>query len=74
MPSPRVTGRAAGEHGEQGERGPAGQSCEDGYSRQTPSYDPDARIAEATAQPHPEPEPSSGGGRLSLGFTPRRDW
>lgn len=47
-----------GEQGDTGERGPAGASCEDGYSWQTPSYDPDARVCRRDGAPDPSESPS----------------
>lgn len=59
-----------GERGEKGERGPAGASCEDGYSWQTPSYDPDARVCRKDSAP------SDGGSTpsspLAVGLDPTR--
>ncbi|MDQ0943258.1 collagen-like protein [Streptomyces sp. V1I1] len=43
-----------GEPGERGPEGPAGASCEDGYSWQTPDYDPDARICRKNGAPPPD--------------------
>jgi len=65
---PGVQGPAGpqGERGETGERGPAGQSCEDGFSWQTPSYDPDARVCRRDGVPAPEPSRSEGAGLLAL--------
>lgn len=53
-----------GEQGPRGEQGPAGQSCPDGYSWQTPSYDPDARVCRRDGAPDPEPDD---GGLLGSG-------
>lgn len=47
-----------GEPGATGERGPAGQSCEPGFSWQTPSYDPDARVCRRDGAPDPSESPS----------------
>lgn len=59
-----------GEQGPRGEQGPAGQSCPEGYSWQTPDYDPYARVCRQDSAPDPEP---TGGGLLSLaGLDPRR--
>lgn len=46
-----------GEPGATGATGPAGQSCEDGYSWQTPSYDPDARVCRRDGAPDPSESP-----------------
>ncbi|MET9517048.1 collagen-like protein [Streptomyces sp. NPDC002994] len=52
-----------GEQGEQGDRGPAGpagppgQSCEEGFSWQTPPDDPDARVCRRDGAPPPPDEP-----------------
>ncbi|MFD4569396.1 collagen-like protein [Streptomyces sp. NPDC058467] len=59
-----------GEKGDTGERGPAGPSCPDGYSWQTPDYDPDAKICRKDGAP--QPSNSKGGGILSLGLDPTR--
>ncbi|MFC8429929.1 collagen-like protein [Streptomyces sp. NPDC057253] len=59
-----------GDTGEQGPPGPAGQSCPDGYSWQTPSYDPYAKVCRQDGAP--DPEPSNGGGLLSLALDPYR--
>ncbi|MGD1220014.1 collagen-like protein [Streptomyces krungchingensis] len=48
-----------GEQGPRGEQGPAGQSCPDGYSWQTPSYDPDAKVCRRDGAPQPEPSQSN---------------
>ena len=52
-----------GEKGEPGAQGPSGASCEDGFSWQTPSYDPDARVCRRDGAPVPgeSPSPSAGG-------------
>lgn len=58
-----------GETGATGATGPAGAPCEDGYSWQTPSYDPDARVCRRDGAPDPGESPSlSAGGALD----PRR--
>ncbi|MBT2389840.1 hypothetical protein J7E87_10445 [Streptomyces sp. ISL-1] len=58
-----------GDPGERGPAGPAGASCEDGYSWQTPDYDPDARVCRKDGAPQPNPDPP---GLLSLGMDPAR--
>lgn len=60
-----------GERGEQGPPGPAGQSCPDGYSWQTPSYDPYAKVCRQDGAPAPEPS-DSGSSLLSAGLDPTR--
>ncbi|MEU1478872.1 collagen-like protein [Streptomyces sp. NPDC005760] len=60
-----------GDPGEQGPPGPAGQSCPEGYSWQTPSYDPYAKVCRQDGAPDPEPS-ESGGGLLSAGLDPTR--
>lgn len=60
-----------GDTGEQGPPGPAGQSCPEGYSWQTPSYDPYARVCRQDGAPDPEPG-NGNGGLLSLGLDPSR--
>lgn len=47
-----------GPQGDPGDRGPSGASCEDGYSWQTPSYDPDARVCRRDGAPDPSESPS----------------
>jgi hypothetical protein len=59
-----------GDTGEQGATGPSGQSCEDGYSWQTPSYDPDARVCRRDGAPDPGESPSPSAG--APGLDPRR--
>jgi hypothetical protein len=62
-----------GDTGEQGPPGPAGQSCPEGYSWQTPSYDPYAKVCRQDGAPDPEPGNGNGnGGLLSLGLDPTR--
>lgn len=58
-----------GETGATGATGPSGASCEDGYSWQTPSWDPDARVCRRDGAPDPSESPS-----LSAlpGLDPRR--
>ncbi|ELP67645.1 hypothetical protein STRTUCAR8_08538 [Streptomyces turgidiscabies Car8] len=66
MPGPQGE---RGEKGDAGATGPAGQSCEDGYSWQTPSYDPDARVCRRDGAPDPSESPSS---KVAAGLDPRR--
>ncbi|MEU9789121.1 collagen-like protein [Streptomyces sparsogenes] len=48
-----------GDPGERGATGPPGPSCPDGYSLQTPSWDPDALVCRRSGAPPPdEPTPS----------------
>ncbi|MCX4974204.1 collagen-like protein [Streptomyces sp. NBC_00620] len=61
-----------GATGEQGPPGPAGASCPEGYSWQTPSYDEYARVCRQDGAP--DPEPTGGGGLLSMGLDPRRQY
>jgi hypothetical protein len=49
-----------GEQGPPGTDGKDGQSCPDGYSWQTPSYDPYAKVCRQDGAPDPEP-PKDGG-------------
>lgn len=44
-----------GEKGDTGEQGPAGPTCPDGYSLQTPSYDPYAKVCRQDGAPDPGP-------------------
>lgn len=44
-----------GETGARGEQGPPGPACPDGFSLQTPSYDPDALVCRRDGAPQPEP-------------------
>lgn len=48
-----------GEQGPAGEDGQDGQSCPEGYSWQTPSYDPDAKVCRRDGAPDPEPPPGN---------------
>lgn len=58
-----------GPKGDTGERGPSGASCEDGYSWQTPSYDPDARVCRRDGAPDPSQSPSPS---MAAGLDPSR--
>jgi hypothetical protein len=58
-----------GEQGEQGPPGPAGQSCPEGYSWQTPEYDPDAKICRRDGAPPPDNKP---GAPLNIALDPQR--
>lgn len=58
-----------GEKGDTGATGPAGQSCEEGYSWQTPSYDPDARVCRRDGAPDPSESLSPS---VAAGLDPRR--
>jgi hypothetical protein len=49
-----------GEQGPPGADGKDGQSCPDGYSWQTPSYDPYAKVCRQDGAPDPEPSKDSG--------------
>lgn len=59
---------AQGEKGETGERGPA---CPDGYSLQTPSYDPDALVCRKDGAPDPGGDPGNAP-QASGALDPRR--
>ena len=59
-----------GPQGEQGPPGPEGQACPEGYSWQTPDYDPYAKVCREDGAP--QPSPSKGGGLLSMGMDPYR--
>ncbi|MGW5426897.1 collagen-like protein [Streptomyces sp. NPDC004059] len=76
----------AGPQGPQGDPGPAGpqgppgkdgadgkdgQSCPDGYSWQTPDYDPDAKVCRRDGAPQPTPQKQDGG-LLGMGLDPSR--
>jgi hypothetical protein len=65
VPGPR------GEQGPPGPAGPAGQSCPEGYSWQTPEYDPDAKICRRNGAP-PPPEDEDPSLPLSLALDPSR--
>lgn len=58
-----------GPKGDPGERGPSGSSCEDGFSWQTPSYDPDARVCRRDGAPDPSQSPSPS---MAAGLDPSR--
>ncbi|MFK0151211.1 collagen-like protein [Streptomyces sp. NPDC090493] len=60
-----------GPQGERGETGPAGPQCPDGYSLQTPSWDPDALVCRKDGAPQPE-EPSNSPTTLAAGLDPNR--
>jgi hypothetical protein len=49
-----------GEQGPPGTDGKDGQSCPDGYSWQTPSYDPYAKVCRQEGAPDPEPSKDDG--------------
>jgi len=57
-----------GPAGPQGPEGPAGPSCPDGYSLQTPSYDPDALVCrkDGSTTPTDQPSPSPTTGSVAL--------
>ncbi|MEU9442894.1 collagen-like protein [Streptomyces sp. NPDC048304] len=61
-----------GEQGPRGEQGPAGQSCPDGYSWQTPDYDPYAKVCRKDGAPQPSPSDDKGGGLLGMALDPNR--
>lgn len=63
-----------GDTGPQGPAGPAGAGCPDGYSYQTPSYDPDALVCRRNGAPNPSPSPSHPSGVLGLAADRRRTW
>jgi outer membrane murein-binding lipoprotein Lpp len=63
VPGPR------GDQGAQGPPGPPGQSCPEGYSWQTPSYDQDAKVCRRDGAPDPTPPPQ---GPLSMALDPTR--
>ncbi|NWF31282.1 collagen-like protein [Streptomyces sp. PKU-EA00015] len=60
-----------GEKGDRGEQGPPGQSCPEGFSWQTPSYDRDAKICRRDGAPDPSPPPQ-GPLSLALALDPQR--
>jgi len=60
-----------GDTGEQGPPGPAGQSCPEGYSWQTPEYDPYAKMCRQDDAPEPD-GPGKGSGSQALGLDPQR--
>lgn len=53
-PGPAGPPGSDGSPGEQGPAGPAGPACPDGYSLQTPSYDPDALVCRKHDAPPPD--------------------
>lgn len=61
-----------GDTGDRGPAGPAGPNCPDGYSLQTPSWDPDALVCRRDGAPDPKPSDSSGTGLLGLPADRRR--
>lgn len=60
-----------GPKGDTGDRGPAGPSCPDGYTLQTPTYDPDALVCRHDSAPTDE-TPGSGNGTQTLALDPQR--
>ncbi|OKK06406.1 hypothetical protein AMK26_10290 [Streptomyces sp. CB03234] len=60
---------APGKDGATGPQGPPGQSCPDGYSWQTPEYDPYAKVCRQDGAPPPDPEP---GAPVPLALDPAR--
>lgn len=68
-PGPAGPTGPTGPQGEQGPPGPVGQACPDGYSWQTPDYDPDAKVCRRDGAPQPSPEKP---GLLSMGLDPTR--
>lgn len=60
-----------GEKGDTGEQGPAGPACPDGYSLQTPSYDPYAKVCRQDGAPDPGPG-NSGSNSQAAALDPRR--
>jgi Collagen triple helix repeat (20 copies) len=72
-PGPQGEPGPAGPEGQPGEDGRDGQTCPDGYSLQTPSWDPDALVCRKDGAPDPEPSNGNGnGGLLSAGLDPTR--
>jgi hypothetical protein len=69
-PGPQGERGEKGDTGEQGPPGSAGQSCPEGYSWQTPSYDPYAKVCREDGAPDPSDEPGSGS--QAAGLDPRR--
>ncbi|MGW3724135.1 collagen-like protein [Streptomyces sp. NPDC000851] len=61
-----------GRDGRDGVDGKDGQTCPDGYSWQTPSYDPYAKVCRQDGAPDPEPSDGGVGGLLSAGLDPNR--
>lgn len=61
-----------GDTGEQGPQGPAGKSCPDGYSWQTPSYDPHAKVCREDGAPQPNEPGKSGSSPQALALDPQR--
>lgn len=60
-----------GKDGQNGKDGAPGQNCPDGYSLQTPSWDPDALVCRRNGASEPTPTPSPSG-PLNLGLGPTR--
>ena len=67
-PGESITGPPGpkGEQGERGEQGPPGPSCPDGYSLQSPSWDPDALVCRRDGAPDPSPTQGPQSGLLGL--------
>lgn len=68
-PGPAGPQGEPGPQGPAGEAGPAGQSCPEGYSWQTPSYDPYAVVCRQDGAPDPEP---GNGSPQAVGLDPFR--
>lgn len=66
---PGMTG-PEGEPGSQGEQGPAGPACPEGYSLQSPSYDPDALVCRKDGAP--DPGPGEGNTPQAVALDPNR--
>lgn len=60
-----------GADGADGRDGQDGQTCPEGYSLQTPSYDPYARVCREDGAPDPSPG-NGNGGALAAALDPRR--
>ena len=67
-PGESITGPPGpqGEQGERGEQGPPGPTCPDGYSLQTPSWDPNALVCRKDGAPDPSPTPDPQSGLLGM--------
>lgn len=61
-----------GAPGTDGADGQDGQTCPDGYSLQTPSYDPYARVCREDGAPDPEPGNGQGNNPQALALDPQR--
>lgn len=71
VPGPQGERGEKGETGTTGERGPAGPSCPDGYTLQTPAWDPDALVCMRESPP-PDDGGTTPSSPMAAGLDPSR--